>query len=331
MNRCLLGAVIVLSWLASGAAFARPQRPPSDIQQSSARTYDTASFLAELHRLAGILKKNPSTNEMVALRDSLPRRWTVSTPEFTCSVSSEPLRNQLTSLSASKALVWVNHLAAEVQASSSAQAASSEARSKVDRILSRPEFAAVRPPSAWELVQERIAAWLGRMLLWFFGGLDRHPIAGKALFWIILLGVVTWIAFALLRFLTSRDRMAALPPSASAMASRTWQEWVRAAREAASRGDFREAVHSAYWAGIARLEDAGILPRDRTKTPREYLRLVADPVPGELASKPQLGPREPLAALTSRLERVWYADRGAAPEDFHESLRQLEALGCLLE
>src|ERR1700757_3808579 len=187
MNRCLLGAVIVLSGLGCSAAFARAPRPLSETQQSSPITYGTASFLAELHRLAGILKKNPSTNEMVALRDSLPRRWTVVTPEFTCSVSSEPLQNPLPSLSASKALVWVTPLPAEVQASTSPETAWPEARSKLDRILSRPEFAAVRPPSAWELVRERIAAWLARLLLWLFGGLDRHPIAGKALFWLILL------------------------------------------------------------------------------------------------------------------------------------------------
>ncbi len=330
MNRCLFCVVIAVSSLWSHAAFGRAQRPPSDAPPSSAGLYDTASFLAELHRLAAVLKKNPSTNEMVALRDSLPRRWTISTPEFTCSISSEPLRNQLTSLSASKALVWVNHLAAEVQASSSPETASPQARTELDRILARPEFAAVRPPSVWDLLRERIALWVGRMLLWLFSGLDRYPIGGKILLWLILLGVVGCIALGLFRFLASRDRMAALPPSVSPVASRTWQEWVRAAREAASRADFREAVHSAYWAGIARLEDAGVVPQDRTRTPREYLRLVAEPVPGELAP-PQFVPREPLAGLTSRLERVWYANREAGPEDFHESLRQLEALGCLLE
>lgn len=329
MNRSLFCAVIVLSSLWSPAAFGRAPGPPSDAPQAFPAQYDTASFVAELHRLTGVLKKNPSTNEMAALRDSLPRTWTVSTPERTYSISSEPLRNQLTSLSAPKALVWVNHLAAEVQASSFPQTASPQARAELDRILARPEFAAVRPPSAWDQFRQRIAVWVAQMLLWLFSGLDRHPIGGKILFWLILLGVVGCIAVGLFRFLTNRDRIAVLAPSVSPLASRAWQEWLRASREAAGRGDFREAVHSAYWAGIARLEDAGILPKDRTKTPREYLRLVADPHPGELA--PPLARREPLAALTSRLERVWYANRGAGPEDFQDSLRQLETLGCPLE
>jgi hypothetical protein len=162
-----------------------------------------------------------------------------------------------------------------------------------------------------------------------FGGIGRHPIGGAILFWFIMVAGVGAIALWMFRFFASRDRLDSLPPSQSVHASRTWQEWIRASREAAHRGDFREAVHSAYWAGIVRLEDTGAVPRDRTKTPREYLRLVTDPLAGELPSDPS--PREPLAALTSRFERTWYANRGAGPEDFRESLRQLEALGCQLE
>ena len=133
----------------------------------------------------------------------------------------------------------------------------------------------------------------------------------------------------LFRFMVSRDRIDSLPPGEIVASTRTWQEWVRAAREAANRNDFREAVHSAYWAGITRLEDNGVLPKDRTKTPREYLRLVSEPSPHELAPRPIY--REPLAELTKHLERIWYANRGAGPDDFRDTLRQLEALGCPLE
>ena len=101
------------------------------------------------------------------------------------------------------------------------------------------------------------------------------------------------------------------------------------AREAAARKDFREAVHSAYWSGISRLEDTGVVPKDRTKTPREYLRLVAAASEHELAQRPIY--RAPLEELTKRLERIWYANRGAGPEDFVETLKQLEAMGCQLE
>ena len=57
--------------------------------------------------------------------------------------------------------------------------------------------------------------------------------------------------------------------------------------------------------------------------------MVDTPAPGQCA--PPQKHREPLAALTARLEKVWYANRGARPEDYQDSLRQLEALGCPLE
>lgn len=292
-------------------------------------SYDQASFSAELHRLSEILKKKPSKSEMAVLRDALPKRWTVSTPEGSFAISTQPLRNQLTSLSNEKAEAWVNHLTEEVEFSAQSATGSAQALGELEHILARPEFGAVRPPSAWELFRQRLALWIERMLLRLFGGIARYPLGGQILFWFLVVVAVGIVAMWVFRFFASRDRVNALPSSGAVIAVRTWEEWIRLAREAARRDDFREAIHSAYWAGIARLEDLGVVPKDRTKTPREYLRLVVEPDVGQLAPSPIH--REPLTALTKGLERAWYANRGAGPEDFHESLRHLEALGCPLE
>lgn len=325
MNRCLLLALVLLSCDCSPAAFGQASGTAS-----ANAAFDPASFAAEIHRLKAAFQEKTSPDEIAAFRDSLPPSWTVVAPERTYSISSQPLRNQLNLLPREKALAWMDRLAEEIENYSAVHPEnSSNARAELDHILAQSEFAAVRPPSAWDLLRQRITAWLERLLEKFVRNMGRHPIAGRILFWLIVVGGVVCIALWLVRFLASRDRLDALQPRASLVTSRSWQEWIRAAREAASRGDFRESVHSAYWAGIVRLEDAGIVPKDRTKTPREYLRIVVEPAPGELASRPVH--REPLAALTSRLERVWYANRGAGPEDFQESLRQLEALGCHLE
>jgi len=330
MIRRLFSIAILLSVPLTRTVAVPTPAPVPDTSHSPTASYDASSFVAELRRVAGALKQNPSTKDLVALSNTLPQHWTVSTPQFTYSVSSEPLRRQLTSLSAPKALVWVDHLAAEVQAASApATAASPQARQELNRILAKPEFAAIHPPSAWEVLRRRIVAWLERQLERLFRGMDRYPFGGRILLWLILLGAVGFIALGLFRFLSGRERADVLPRSASVIAAWTWQEWVHAAHEAAKRRDYREAVHSAYWAGITRLEDAELLPRDRTKTPREYLRLVDTPVPGQLA--PPKTHREPLAALTARLETIWYANRGAGPEDYQDSLRQLEELGCPLE
>ena len=330
MRRLLPCTLVLLGYGWSFTASGQTKSADSNAPSSPSVVYDAQSFTSELHRLDGELQKKPSTNEMVALRDSLPRTWYVAMAQRTYSISSEPLRNQLTALSSPKAKEWVENLAAEVEASSKAAAASTtQARTELDGILARQEFRSVRPPSAWDLFRQRMAAWLERMLMKLFGGIGRHPIGGRIVFWLIMIGGVVCVALWLIRFLQNRDRMDTLSSSRSVIAPRTWQEWIRIAREAANRGDYREAVHSAYWAGIVRLEDSGVVPRDRTRTPREYLRLVTDPSPGELAARPMH--REPLTALTSRLERIWYANRGAGPEDFQDSLRQLEALGCPLE
>ena len=111
-------------------------------------------------------------------------------------------------------------------------------------------------------------------------------------------------------------------------AHRSWQEWIRAARLAADGGNFREAVHSSYWAGVTYIEDLGVVAPDRSRTPREYLRLIEESsgyLPSERAKR-----RDSLAALTSRLERIWYGLRPARVEDFQDCMHQVEELGCRL-
>jgi len=330
MKRSLLCVLILVGSAGSRGASQGQQAAALAPGGKANSAYDAPSFVMMLHRLAGVLREKPSAEEMAAMRASLPESWTVSTSERTYSISTQLLRDELAAKSSEKARVWVNHLAAEIESFSSAKGNDAlKTRAELDQILTRPEFAGVRPPTPWELLRQRITAWLERQLDLLFRAIGRHPIGGEILFWLIILLGVGGIALALIRYLANRDRMNALSRGDSLVTARMWQEWIRAAREAANRGDYREAVHSAYWAGIVKLEDIGALPRDRTRTPREYLGLVIqEPATGLSPATPV---REPLAALTSRLERVWYANRGAGPEDFRESLRQLEALGCRLE
>jgi hypothetical protein len=310
-------------------SFGQEHPAPQDAASAANSTYDAVSFASELQRIGKVLEAKPSVAELTQLRDTLPRVWVVSNSYGKYEISSEPLRDQLLLSDGEKALLWVNHLQEEVQASTVSGKSSPQAHAELQQILARREFGAIRPPSAWDLFRERLAAWIQRQLMKLFGGMAGYPIAGKFVFYTVLIAAVVFIAMWVFRFFASREQRTALPVSQSTIAGRTWQDWIRSAREAASRADYREAVHSAYWAGIVRLEDAGSVPSDRTKTPREYLLSVTAPVRGELAPVPAYC--EALTGLTSRLERVWYANRGAGPEDYRESLRQLEALGCPLE
>ena len=120
-----------------------------------------------------------------------------------------------------------------------------------------------------------------------------------------------WIAVALRSEIDLRG---------AAVAGQDWRYWVAKARAAAGQADYRAAIHATYWAGVARLEESRLLPQDRSRTPRESLRLMMQ----------QGAPAyEPLAALTRRFEFTWYGYRVATSADWDDAMRQLETIGCL--
>jgi len=310
---------------------------PSQTSQPSAATSQAqfdgvVSLTTELRGISDRLREKRSNVELAELRDSLPKEWTVATPEGSYKISTDSLRGQLTAGSQEMAKAWADNMARELASyAANRPPGDANARAELDHILAGSEFGAVHPPNAWDLFRQRLAAWVERLLLRLFGGLMRYPIGGQILFWLIVVACVGFIAMWVFRYMISRDRMDTLPPGQVVTASRTWQEWIRAARDAAGRNDFREAVHSAYWAAITRLESLGAVPKDRSMTPREYLRMVAQSSQSELLVPASRNYREPLSALTVRLEQIWYANRGAGSEDYREALRQLEAMGCQLE
>ncbi len=313
----------------SGASSAKSPATGFDSATKN-RTEDIPSFTKELKELSDSLD-DPSDEDMAKMRSRLPASWTLHSSEGDYEVSSAPIDKALERGDSEGAQEWTDHVLKQVNGYAEARPGSTtNARQELDKILGSSEFAAVHPPSAWDLFRQRLSAWLERMLDKLFSGLGRYPITGEILFWAFLLLAVSFLARLLFRFLVSRDRMQALGEQEVVFANRTWQEWIRLAKVAAARRDFREAVHSTYWAGIARLEDEAVLPKDRSKTPREYLGLVDRLSQHELMARPTVY-KEPLKELTARLERVWYANRGAGPEDFAEALRQLRALGCQVE
>lgn len=329
MKLRILSLLVVLCGPLCCAGAASLHRPPaSNLQKPSGDVYDAATFGVELRRLDAALQGKPSAATIANLRKTLPSVWQVSTPEHAYSISTKPLQVLLTASSVVKAETWIEHLQIEIERAQRPDAYSPAASAQLHKILSGRAFEGVRPPNALDLLRQRISAWLERMILKLFGKISRHPIGAKILFWLLLIGGVAFVAFLVFRYVSNLDNLNAFKPASSLVTSRSWQEWILAGRQAARRGDFRDAVHSAYWAGIARLEEAGAVPRDRSRTPREYLRFVGQlradtAMPGKY--------RAPLAALTTRLERIWYANRPANSADFSDSLRELEALGCPLE
>ena len=258
-----------------------------------------------------------------AVLESLPSAWDVATAERRYSVSTEPLRMLLGSSDIPKARAWLDQVAQQLESFSKAPAeAVPNANARLGRILARPQFAGVHGPTAWDLFRERIALWVTSLLDKLFGFVAQHPTGGQILFWVLVALAVGALAAWLMRLWTRPDPTLSLPRPNPAARSRSWEAWVRAAREAANQGDPREAIRCTYWAAVARLQESQVLPEDLTHTPREYLRLI---------SAPRAASLEPLTALTAGLERFWYAGHAADLGDFQTSLKQLEALGCKLD
>lgn len=288
-------------------------------------------YIAELDHCSATLSS--SANDPTALREmrmSLPGRWNVRAGNQTYNVSTEWLSADLAkletarhrekaTLSEAQQDIAVHRDAAQSLAQSLSARNLSGASTKLNRILSAKEFQAVRGPSAWDLWRARVWDWIVRHLEKVFGGIGHGRVIGNVIAWTVIvltaLLLLLWVVRSSLR-IGSRAEMDLRGASAT---SRDSSYWLRESREAAVRGDFRGAIHAAYWAAIARLEEIKALTEDRSRTPRESLRLI----------RRESAEYQPLAQLTRRFELVWYGYRSADSSDLSNVMQQLERLGCL--
>lgn len=287
--------------------------------QSTTVFASPGSLIAELR----LLEQSVEDGGARTLSRNLPDFWAVEASGRRYSIPTAPLRSIASSNARSsddQARRWLDNLAAELESYHEPSSAPQSARTQLNQILARREFAAVRPPTWWQLIEQRFLDWLVGIIRSIVSFAKAHPTGGTILFWLASAAAVAVLVFLLLRFWTHRNQ-APLSQQEPAPVSRTWQQWIHAAKVAADRGDLREAIHCAYWAAVIRLQDAQLLPADSTRTPREYLRLIP-------AAADSLAP---LAALTSALERFWYAAHPATADDLRQSFDHLEALGCRLD
>ena len=184
-------------------------------------------------------------------------------------------------------------------------------------VLASSEFSNLSQPSLLDRALQRIFAWLDRRL----NRISGHPLSPRTIQLCVygsLLMCVTLLGWWYGRQVRQQrllfvSRNTALEKTASAI---DWQSRLDQAKTFAAAGEWREAVHHVYWAAISRLEALGNWPADRTRTPREYLRLL--PPSGEK--------RRDLLLLTKSFERIWYGRKGARQEDFDDAHALLERL-----
>ena len=281
--------------------------------QTAVPAQSPAELSAQLRQIESGLDANPPS-----MPASLPDQWNIATSDGQYSISSQPLRALLGEERIPAARQWVDRMATELESYSNPPAeAGSNARASLDKILARREFSGVHPPSAWDLFRDRVALWLLSLLQRILGVAAQHGAMGQALVWVLVAAAIGFIAMWLIRLWRRTDPILALPRVGPILVARDSTAWLREARQRAADGQWREAIHAAYWAGIARLQESRALAEDRTRTPREYLRLIPSGQPAA----------SPLRALTIGLERFWYANQSAGAQDFEESLKNLESLG----
>jgi hypothetical protein len=187
------------------------------------------------------------------------------------------------------------------------------------QILAGRDFRNLESPTARDALLEKLGEWLNRL----FAGAEKLRAHSAWVGRVIVVGfiviVCVGLAWVLLQ-LERRWRIRLIPdndlPAAGAASARDWQLYLADARRAAAAGQWREAIHFAYWAAISRLESKRLWPADRARTPREYLALVA-------ASDPR---RAGLATLTGSFERVWYGGRAAGESDYKQAEELVDKL-----
>jgi hypothetical protein len=194
------------------------------------------------------------------------------------------------------------------------------ARAAANAILARTEFQAADEPTWWDRQKARLWQWLAQ----FFDGIGHLgsavPWLGRLLEWLLFTCAAVGLLFFLLRNVARQRLLVAM--SAGAIQSTAWHrestDWTRLAEEHASAGEWRDAVHSLYWAAIVLLESRRAWRHNPARTPREYVRLLR-------AGSAQ---HKALRGLTQIFERVWYGLREADAEEYARARGLYEQLAA---
>jgi hypothetical protein len=321
-RRILLLALYLLAALAAAPRARGAGQPTTAL--------DLHSYAAALTRCAGeaaYLRSHPE--QIAAFRKALPPAWNVRAEGKSFAVSTAWLDSALGEIQAhpqKAAPVWraigqrLEFLSAQAEALEAPAATPSpgRARERLDAIFRRSEFRGMAGPGAlarwWRRVTDRIGEWIDRLI----SRLHLGALTGNMVAYVLIGVAVVLLAVWLWRSLAGRTRQLELEFE-PAEPARDARGWAAEALAAAERGEYREAIHCGYWAAVAHMEGLGTVPRDRSRTPRELVRLV------ELRS----GERGPFRELTGRFERVWYGYRAPTAADWESVKAQLEKMGCL--
>ena len=317
MNNCLRAATLLLI-----LGFASLAAAGEDV-------LSLADYKSRLHRYEEQVQKTSDQPQNAGdFYREVPSQLQVQTPSGTMTVPMEFLQqgldNFLKSAPTAKPAILsqltdrLRALQTEADLYEKTAAADPAMRERLNRILSAREFRQVHGPTAWELLQQRVGAWIGKKLDKLFPKVPDLNQAGQIFVWVMIAVAVSVLGVWLYR--SSRERLLDRPreilpflPSA-----KNWRVWLAEARAKAGAGEWREAIHLGFWAAVSRLESDGVWRPDKARTPREYLKEI----PPESENRP------PFAAATKTFEAAWYGGRHVSASDFKYFMAEVEKLGC---
>jgi hypothetical protein len=286
----------------------------------------TSQYRAELDRLiAATSQLNSSNGDTPEALQELPQSWQVRADSHDFDISTEGLQRDVRRYekerNAANALAIRTRLQGlrnDIDGFEKPPADTGAQRSELSSILARPEFRDVHGPD-WK---DRLKRWLTEAVIRFLQkifGSSAVPEIGKFFVYGLMVLALLALVYIAYRGIWRGQEPVQVVPTDLPVSAKEWTIWLSEARAAAAKGEWRDAIHLAYWAGISFLERQGFWKPDRARTPREYLRLISSGAQQQ---------RDTLTALTRIFELAWYAKRDASETTFSQTLAELEKLGC---
>jgi len=299
------------------------------IAKAGAESISVSEYQQQLHdTIAKVESLESHPEDAGAVVASIADQVSVSTSSGEIKISHKALKDSLAAFAAAdeskrpallqQARQYARAMDSAAQDYEKSAADPDAARGKLQEILSRSEFKQ-QGPSAKDALLARIYYWIARWLSKIiFKGQAGFDLMRLIIYLLVGAAATLLLLWTIRRLRRPQEELPEREIIPFAPSARSWRAWLADARTQAQKEDWRNAIHLAYWAGISYLEEHGAWKPNRARTPREYLRLI-----GKAAAQYPV-----LAALTRKLEVVWYGYGTAAEADFHEALGQLEKLGC---
>jgi hypothetical protein len=284
-----------------------------------------SEYIGQLDLLMSAIRRGPDGDApAAAILEHVPTNFRVSGASRVFEIPTTALRRdfrtaarQHDAVARQRLLSTLRMMRSEAVRFETPVASQQAARAQLATILGRREFEDLHGPTWVDRLRQRVLVWLTRVL----GGVVERaaiPTIGRVVVYTMITAAVLLLLFVGFRALARDEVPGGFGHIQVTNPEAEGPQWLAAAQDAATRGNWRDAIHCTYWTAVAFLERRDAWRVDRARTPRECLRLLP----------PASQDHGALADLTRRLELVWYGNGTADADMFADALASLRRLGC---